>query len=547
LVAYLPALRAGYVWDDDDHFYRNPAVLGLVGWKEIWASNAAIYYPLTLSVWRVLHGLFDVANPLPFHLVTLLLHLANAFLLWRVWSALGLAGGAYLAALFALHPIQVESVAWATELKNTLSGFFVLLTFLAWWRGEARGWAWYAGALGLYVLALAAKPSATMLPPVMALVLWWRGADPCPWRMPWRRLARLAPFFALAVGWSLYTIWEQRHNSNARGAEWDIAALDRLVLAGAVPWFYLRQMVWPVSLTFIYPRWAPDGGDIAWWLPGLGIVALLAVLAGGVSRWGRWPLAAALAYLALLFPVMGFFNVYFFRFAYVADHFAYLPAMVVFGLAAAGVARWLGPAEDLRGSRLASVGALALVYLVLSFRLGLQYRDEQTLWLATLERNPAAWIAHNNLGYDYLMAGESGKAEYHLKASLALSPRNWEGNQSMGMLLAERGAHTEAERHYRLSLEERPENDATHDSLGNSLALQGRSAEAEAAYRQSIALNPGNPSTRMNLARLLVEVERFDEALVELDEARRLDPRDDRLPKIIEQVRAYTGDAPPKP
>ncbi|MEY2879493.1 MAG: O-GlcNAc transferase, partial [Verrucomicrobiota bacterium] len=340
VLAYLPVWRAGFIWDDDLHLTANPHMLGAAGLKAIWSSASANYFPLVLSHLWVIHAWFGF-DPLPYHLVNVALHVASAWLLWGVLRALAVRGAWLGAALWALHPVQVESVAWISELKNTQSAVFFLLavrSFLRWQEKTAGRTADGAYALTLLwaVLALLSKASTVMLPVALALCWWWRASD---W--PWRRWLWLAPFFAFSLATGLWTIWEQKFHSGALGLEWDQTWPERAIIAGRAIWFYLGKLAWPHPLVFIYPRWTIEAAQPLHYLPGVAALAGLAALGAVGLRRGGWARAGFFAagfFVALLFPVLGFFNVYFFRYSFVADHFQYLASMGPLALLGAGLA-----------------------------------------------------------------------------------------------------------------------------------------------------------------------------------------------------------------
>jgi hypothetical protein len=248
--------------------------------------------------------------------------------------------GAWLgAALWALHPVQVESVAWVTELKNTQSCAFFLLAvlfFLKWREGRRT----YPLALLFAVAAILSKSSTVMLPVVLALCWWWEEGR---WR--WRNAVSLVPFFLISAVASVWTIWEQKFHSGALGEDWALTAPQRLIIAGRVPWFYLAKLAWPHPLIFIYPRWQVDAAQATAYVPALAAIGALGFLwwrSDGRTR----PVFFAAAYFSVsLFPVLGFFNVYYFRFSYVGDHLQYLASIGPLALAGAGIVRlpeWLG-------------------------------------------------------------------------------------------------------------------------------------------------------------------------------------------------------------
>jgi hypothetical protein len=338
--AYLPAMQAGFVWDDDAHVTANPYVVGPQGLADLWTSSEAVYYPLVSTSFWLIHALFGL-DPFFYHLVNVLVHALCALALWRVLLLLEVPGAWLGSMLWALHPVQVESVAWITELKNTQSGLFFLLAVWFFIRASKAqpvpgGTSGTAGAMVLLfsVLALLSKTSTVILPAVLALCAWWLEGR---WR--WRILVRLAPlllFSAAAGGW---TIWEQQHHSGALGAEWEASLAQRLAIAGRVVWFYLAKLVWPDPLIFVYPRWEIDPARLASYLPAVAVV--LAWLGAWWGRHGRArPIFLAYTYfLVALLPVMGFFDAYYFRYSFVADHFQYLASMGPLALAGAALAR----------------------------------------------------------------------------------------------------------------------------------------------------------------------------------------------------------------
>jgi hypothetical protein len=348
VAAYLPVLSAGYIWDDDKHLTENICIVGPAGFAGIWTTSEATYYPLVLTTFWIEHALWGLA-PLPYHLVNVLVHAACALMLWQVLVRLGVPGAWLGAALWALHPVQVESVAWITELKNTQSGLFYLLAiwfFLCW--KESRAKRPYVAALIFAIAAILSKSSTVMLPVVLALAWLWKERRPAL-----REAAPLMPFFlvsALASGW---TIWEQRFHAGALGADWTLSLPQRVIIAGRDVWFYLGKLAWPHPLVFIYPRWEIDATRLAAYLPVAAAIAASVVLWLQRKRWGR-PALFTLAYFVVsLFPVLSFFNVYYFRFSYVADHFQYLASMGPLALGGAALWTALTPSEEPRapGSR----------------------------------------------------------------------------------------------------------------------------------------------------------------------------------------------------
>ncbi|HKF94763.1 MAG TPA: O-GlcNAc transferase, partial [Gammaproteobacteria bacterium] len=329
---------------------RNPCIVGPLGFKEIWTSTQAVYYPLVLTTFWAFHKLLGL-NPLAYHVLNVLLHAASAVLLWRVLRQLAVKKGAWLAAaLWALHPVMVQSVAWVTELKNTQSCFFYLLSifcFLVWDEQRRQEVAMpgshqrqitrrhsvgYALSLGFFVVATLSKPSVVMLPAVLALCVWWRGD-----RLRLRDTVTLTPFLLISALASAWTIWEQKFHARAIGPEWEQGWPERLIIAGRALWFYLGKLVWPEPLIFIYPRWQIHPAQWMAYLPLVAAIIALILLWFARGKAGRAIFFAVAYYVISLFPVLGFFDVFYFRYAFVSDHFQYLASMGPLALAAAAI------------------------------------------------------------------------------------------------------------------------------------------------------------------------------------------------------------------
>ena len=339
-LVYQPAWQGGFIWDDEGHVTR-PELRSWQGLCRIWFNLGATqqYYPLLHSAFWTEHILWGDAT-LGYHLLNIALHALAALLVAWILRRLAVPGAYLAAAIFALHPVQVESVAWITELKNTLSGVFYLGAALLYLRfDETRQRRLYLGALGLFVLGLLSKTVTATLPAALLVVFWWRRG-----RLSWRRdVLPLTPFFVLGAAAGVFTAWVERKLIGAEGAAFELSLIQRFLLGGRAVWFYLGKLLWPAKLLFIYPRWQLS--QAVWWqyLFPAGALLLLAVLWGLRGRW-RGPLAGLLFFVGTLFPVLGFCNVYPFIYSYVADHFQYLASLGIITLVAAGAAllleRW---------------------------------------------------------------------------------------------------------------------------------------------------------------------------------------------------------------
>jgi tetratricopeptide (TPR) repeat protein len=536
-IAYTQVFRAGFIWDDESHLTRNPCVIGPLGLKEIWTTTQAVYYPLVLTTFWELHK-FVGLNPLSYHALNVLLHAVSAILLWRVLRLLEVRGAWLGAALWALHPVMVQSVAWVTELKNTQSCVFYLLSILFFLRWEDQGWAGsrspqrrtgdrsslvFALSLLFFLLATLSKPSVVMLPFVLALCIWWmRG------KIRWRDALALAPFALISVVASAWTIWEQKFHARAVGPDWEQTFPERLIVAGKAIWFYLGKLVLPHPLIFIYPRWDVDSSKVVAYLPLLAAIAGLVALWFIHAKWGRVLFFAAAYYVVSLFPVLGFFSVFFFRYSFVSDHFQYLASMGPLALAGAGIATLLGrfcetPADFAshptivpRLGLLLSAGLCGIFLVSLGFltwRQTAEYHNLFALYTATLQKSPGCWMAHYNLGIALSEQGETDQAIDHYRRAVALRPDYAEAHYNLGRLLVEHGQLADAIAHYERAAAINPADAEAQNNLGVTLFGIGRPDDAIAHYQKALEIRPDYAEASCNLANALIAKGDFDGAI----------------------------------
>src|SRR6266487_2174024 len=325
IMAYRPAWNGRFLWDDDAYITNNELLTAPNGLRRIWLSfdSPSQYFPLTYTSFRIERALWGL-NPSGYHWTNIFLHVANALLVWRLLARLKLPGAWLAAAIFALHPVQVESVAWITERKNVLMGFFFLLTLLAWIafvnERTKRPWLFYGLALILYLLALSAKTTACTLPAALFLILWLENQ-----RISWKRIFQVVPFvvLGLAIG-SLAIWWERYHQGTSRAIFTFLNPIERILVASRAVWFYLSKLIWPSKLTFIYPKWNISAAhllDYTWLLAGIVLCVAIYFLR---RYFGRSVEVAAAFFVATLSPVLGFIMLFTFRYTFVADHYQYL-------------------------------------------------------------------------------------------------------------------------------------------------------------------------------------------------------------------------------
>lgn len=537
--AYAGSLGGQFLWDDDLHITANPTIIGPLGLKEIWTTARANYFPLVLTNFWAQHALWGL-DPAGYRLVTLAFHLAAALLLWRVLLRLRVPGAWLGAALWALHPVQVESVAWICELKNTQSAVFFLAGILCWVRwlqdvGAKSSGRWYAGALACAVAAILSKPSTVMLPVALGLCAWWvHGA------VRRRDAVRLAPFFALsalAAGW---TIWEQKYHSGAIGPEWSQTLPERVVIAGRGIWFYLGKLAWPEPLMFIYPRWETGTADwanvVAPTLALTGLAALALWARRGRLTAARAAFFAAAFFVALLFPVLGFFSVYFFRYSFVGDHFQYLASMGPLALAGAGLARF--------GPRLGTVAGLALVAVLglATARHARVFLSNEALWRDTVTKNPPAVMAWLNLADTYARAERYDEAIATFRRAVEIKPADPDGWNDLGNVLVLTGRAAEAVPYFEKAIALKPGLAPAHNNLGNAWRELGRGEEALRCYRRAVELDATYAGALNNLGGQLAELGRGPEARLILERALQAKPGDAAVLDNLAGALRDTGD-----
>ena len=499
LCAYAPALHGGLVWDDEAHLTA-PALRSWAGLGRIWTEPGATqqYYPVLHSAFWLEHRLWG-AQVFGYHLTNLAQHLLAAGLFALLLRRLAVPGAALAATLFALHPVHVESVAWISEQKNTLSLVWYLGAALAYLRyhdgDRARRRDYWLGS-ALFLLALLTKSVTATLPAALLVVTWWRHG-----RLSWRRdVGPLVPWFVVGAMAGLFTAEMERHVIGAAGADYALSGTQRLLLAGHIAWFYVGHLLWPADLTFIYPRWTIDPRLALDWLPTLSALALLALL-WRLRHRSRAPLAAALLFGGSLFPVLGFFDVYPFRYSYVADHFQYLPNLGLIALLAAGLA--LGTRAWPRIARGALGTALLLALAVTTSRLTPMYRDHETLYRTTLARHPECWMAHNNLGLLLSARGERRTAAWHFRQAIALHPNYFDGLNNLGLTLTQLGQPRAAVPYLERAIQADPTAPQARNNLGIALAGCRQTRAAVAAFRGALHFLPDAPSLYDNLAKAL--------------------------------------------
>jgi protein O-mannosyl-transferase len=523
IVVYLPALRGGFIWDDDELITDNHMVQARDGLYRIWfTTEANDYYPLTSSFWWLQWRVWG-NNAMGYHAVNVLLHAANVVLVWMILRRLKIPGAWLAALLFAVHPVNVTTVAWISEQKNTLSMLLFALSILWYLRfDEENKGCWYGLSLAAFLLALLSKASVVMLPVVMLVCVWWlRG------RVRRQDLLRSAPFFVLSLVMGLVTIWFEYNRDMGGKATRTDGFLSHLAVAGLAPWFYLYKALLPLNLCMVYPRW--DSGAWGWsgWLPGIALAGSFALLWWKRSGWGR-PLLFGFGYfVVMLFPVLGFFDQGFYQYSLVADHWQYYSIVGLTALAAAG-AMALGPRLQ-RGQWPVIglvAGIVAIVLGALSWQRCLVFHDQETLFRDNLLHNPSAWAAHYNLG---LVLGEAGRVREeieHYEQALRINPDYAEAQNNLGSALLRLGKPQEAIGYYEQALRINPDYAEAQNNLGSALLRLGKPQEAIGHYEQALRINPNLAEAHDSLGTALAQIGRIEDAIAQFQLALRINPDD---------------------
>ena len=571
LLAYLPALKGGFIWDDDAFLTQNKLIKAADGLFRFWFTREALdYWPVTSTTLWIEWRLWGM-HALGYHATNLALHIVEALLLWRILERLRVPGAFLAAFIFAVHPVNVESVAWITQRKNLMAMLFFLLAILFFLRTEMaaalpgtetaaaaprarnplreqwlRSTLWYGLSLLAFALGMLSKGSVAMLPVVLLGLLAWRR------RFSMGNLAATLPFFAVAAVFTIVDIWFQKHGSPEiiRNAGF----FERLSGAGAVVWFYLGKILLPLNLMFVYPQWRIQAGDLRWWIAPLAALGVSVLLWRNRNSQAR-PLLFAWGYFCvMLVPVMGLTDTYFMKYSLVADHYAHLAMIGIIALAAAGWAQWRGKTSPgfwrrgALGQRKSGVGtegrripaildypappiaAAAVIGCLacLTWQQSGIYRDVQTLYESTLKKNPGCWLVHNNLGMiRTLQPGRLQDAIAEFEEALRLKPDYAQAHNNLGAIWSQTpGRLPDAVAQFEEALRLKPDYADAHYNLGLAWSrMPGRLQDAVAQLEEALRLLPDFPGAHNNLGTIWSQMPgRLPDAIAQYQEALRLLP-----------------------
>jgi len=522
---YLPAIPNGFVWDDEYAVTQNPTVRDFGGLVRTWTDLKVHqqYYPLTHTSFWAEFQLWQLWAP-GYHIVNILLHALAAVLLWILLRSLSVPGAWLAAVVFAIHPVNVESVAWITERKNTLAGVFYIASALAYVRfagldsvDRGRPTRVYWTAAALFVCAMLSKTAAAPLPIALLIITWWKRK-----RLTRDDIEPIIPLICVAAGFGMLTAWIEKTHVGAQGDEFALGLADKIIVAGRALWFYVSKTLWPDPIIFIYPRWDIDPSRRVQFIYPVSFFALVAALWLLRGRIGKGPFAAVAYYLVAVAPALGFFNVYFMRYTYVQDHFQYFAIIGTITLTVSALTVAINRLTSRRAVAMGAAAALILVLGVITAGQSRVYQSSETLFRDTLKKNPDAWMAHLNLIKVLYDRGDLEEALDHYDEVIRLR-QSADALIDAGGFSMEPGRIDDAIRYYRSAVEMEP-GAMAYFNLGMALEKKGAVAEAISAYRAALELDPNRADIRNLLGVLLMNSDDYDAAIREFTSALEIDP-----------------------
>jgi tetratricopeptide (TPR) repeat protein len=518
-------LTHGFIdFDDNEYVYNNPLVASGLSLKGLaWVFTHAdcfLYHPLTMLSLMGDYQLYGL-HAGGYHLTNVLLHTASAILLFLILRQMtgALWRSAFVAAVFAIHPLRVESVAWVAERKDVLSAFFFMLTLGAYVRyvRDPKSPARYWMVAVAFALALLSKPTVVTLPFVLLLLDYW----PLNRFEPPRKLSGLIlekiPLLALAAGACAMTVLAE---AKAIAYNNNISMPSRLGNALVSCAVYLRQMVWPEGLAVPYPY--PHHGLPPWEVALAGaLLAGLSAVAWAERRRRPWLLMGWLWYLGMLTPMLGILQVG--PFAH-ADRFTYLPQIGIYlaltWLMAEWVAKW-------QAGRVAIGGLMTSVIVLLmvcAWKQTTYWKSDETLWTHAAACTPDNHFAHNNLGGNVLQQGRVDEAITHFQDALQIKPDFADAHYNLGTALLRKGRVDEAISHFQKALQIKPDFAEACNNLGHALLQKGRADDAIACLQKALQIKPDYAEPHYNLGNAFLQKDNVDEAIAQYHKALQIKP-----------------------
>jgi len=522
VIFYIPALKAGFVWDDDA-LTNNPLIKSSwEGFKGIWLKPSIIpreahYWPLVYTSFWLEYRLWSF-HPAGYHLVNVVLHALNGLLVWIILKRLKLKHSWFMAAVFAVHPIHVESVAWIIERKDVLSACFFLCSFLFFTRfynTDKKRHFYYLLSLVFFICALLSKSIVIGLPLVFLLWIWWKRA-----RITRKDLLQVFPFLLIALGITVFDLWLFRQRTSSL---YGFGFWERCIIAGRAFWFYILKIVYPNNLMPVHLKWKINQTNIIEYIPGLFAIVVMVLLYRFRERLGKAPVTLFLFYAIMIAPVLGFIDFGFMRYSYVAERFQYLAGLGIIILFISGIT---SISKRYLSSALLNIGGVCILLIlgILTWKYNGNYRDYETLFRYNIKKNPRAWVAHNNLATALEKKGDEKNAIRHYEKALELKPEEEEIHYNLGALYARRRDKKNAIYHYKNALRINPKNPGAHNNLGFIYEQEGNPELAIEHYRQSLSHRKNHFRTHNNMGNALMKKGDIKGAIRHWEEAIRLNP-----------------------
>jgi protein O-mannosyl-transferase len=554
LLVYLPALSGSFIWDDEALVANNRLLQSPHGLYGLWCTTESPdFWPLSFTSFWIEWRLWGT-NSTGYHASNLVLHVVESLLIWIILRKLSIPGAFLAAIIFAVHPVNVESVAWIAQRKNTFAMLFFLLSIL-WYLKAFSSFIlhpssfhfWYWLSLLAFALAMLGKGSVAVLPVLLLGIVWWLRP------LTRRDLLQSVPFFLIAAVFTGVNMYFQAYVANVG----DIRTADftqRLLGAGAVVWFYLYKALLPVNLILIYPQWHIEAAYWLWWLPLLAAFAVTAVLWRYRKSWARPVLFAWGFFCLALAPVMGFTDVGFMRISLVSDHYLHIALIGVIALTAALSSVWRRRARG--AAHAAAVATVVLAVCSLAFLASRQsrlYRDPVTMYRAILDKNPQCWVACDNLGEKLLDSGHTQEAIILLNQALRIKPDFDDAHRNMGNALVKMQRLPEAIDHFKQAIRFRSDNALAYNNYGSALVKAGQPQKAIEQFKNALRLESNYIDAYHNLALLYAGMRQPEDAISAAQKARDIAQSDGQtalarqIEGWIKSYRARLSDLPHAP
>ncbi|MBF0286412.1 MAG: tetratricopeptide repeat protein [SAR324 cluster bacterium] len=518
LIVYYPAIQAEFIWDDFHFFINDPLIGSADGLWKIWfdpGTDGWNYWPITRTAFWIQRQLWDL-QPLGYHVVNIVFHFLNATVLWLALKRFQIKGAWLVGLLFAIHPVHVASTAWVTELKNTLSGFFYLLSIWSFiYFDHRKKWHWYFISLGLFACALLSKSTTIMLPVLLIASRLW-------FQREWQKkdILCLIPFFLLALGSAYVSIWFESQYIGTRTAGFSLNWIERIQVAGHVPFFYLDKLLFPYSLIAVYPKWKIMMTQLSLYLPILALGAGCAITLWRYQQWGRPVFLSVGAFIVTLFPVLGLLKISGFTITYVWIHHAYLPSVPIFIL----LGSWGMLLRDyfyqysVTAVKMLPEGMGILFFCVLGMLTWNQvhiYKNEEILWKDAVKKTQSSWMAFQNMGIVYRQKNETEKALEYLNKALQIEAHRSSTYYHRGGVYVSLGQYEQAIEDYNKAISLTSDVADYYNDRGIAYHKLHQYEQAIEDYHRSIELDADNSSYYNNRANIYYKFKQYKEAIAD--------------------------------